>query len=214
MTAATMGLSRTNERKLNIEREAGYKAIQTADSKQVMEIAGKPRTVPMFCPLHQRVIDERGDIVIVRFPRRGGKDYTVAAKVVIDRLKGLSPRDCSYVTLDKRRAVEWIGYVTQILKRFGVILEVIGYTEIAEESEYFVAEVRMPIPGMDHEVTIRALASPADGVRGRDGDVGCSEAAFQGAREAPRRRAALHPERRPDHLGLYGEPRRRLRPRA
>ena len=149
-----------------------------ADSAELLDVAGTTRPVPMFAPIHQAIIDERGDVVIVRLPRRGGKDYTVAAKAVLDRLRGISPRDCSYVTLDKRRAVEWIGYVAQLLRRFNRVLEAVGYTEVAQETEYFVAEIRMPIPGTDHTVAIRALASTPDGVRGRDGDIILSEFAF------------------------------------
>jgi phage FluMu gp28-like protein len=165
---------RTNEHVLKIDPAP----MHLADSSARIEVRGKSKPVPLFCPIHKRAIEEREDIAMFLFPRRGGKDYTVAAKVVIDRLKGISPRDCSYVTLDRRRAVEWIGYVAQILRRFGVILDVVGYTEVSDESEYFVAEVRMPIPGMEHRVAIRALASTADGVRGRDGDIILSEAAF------------------------------------
>lgn len=165
---------RKNEQVLKIDAAP----MHLADSSARIDVAGKSKPVPLFCPIHQRAIEEREDVAMFLFPRRGGKDYSVAAKVVIDRLKGLSPRDCSYVTLDRRRAVEWIGYVSQILRRFGVILDVVGYTEVSDESEYFVAEVRMPIPGMDHRVAIRALASTADGVRGRDGDIVLSEFAF------------------------------------
>lgn len=174
----TKAPSRSGEHVIDIDTDRSVKTLQLADSREMVRVAGKSRPVPMFCPIHMRVINERAKVMIVRFPRRGGKDYTVAAKVVLDRLRGLSPRDCSYVTLDRPRAVEWIGYVAQILKRFGVLLKVVGYTEIIEESEYFVAEVRMPIPGMDHTVTVRALSSTVDGVRGRDGDVILSEFAF------------------------------------
>lgn len=152
--------------------------IQLADSAQLLTVAGTTKPVPLFAPIHERVIAERADIFMVELPRRGGKDYAIAEKAVRDRLKGISPRDFSYVTLDNRRSVEWIGYVVEILKRWNRVFTAVGYTEVAESTEYFVAEVRMKIPGTEHTVAIRALASTPDGVRGRDGDICISEAAF------------------------------------
>ena len=60
----TKAPSRSGEHVIDIDTDRSVKTLQLADSREMVRVAGKSRPVPMFCPIHMRVINERAKVMI------------------------------------------------------------------------------------------------------------------------------------------------------